>query len=295
MTRLKKQPNGIKLINSKTQSKSMESKSKNIIIGLISILLAIISSYFLWKDRNIETPINNLGVKPKTAQEQKTLSLSPVSDPNLLLPDLKAEPVSEIYILRDSKTQNREIKFNTIISNLGDGPLEIIGLFDEVTNKTRAIQRIKTRQNEIQERTAGYFAFHPDHEHWHFNDFALLEIFYLNSDNSIGAPTAMSSKQTFCLADESRISPPLPNSPANITYDWECDNNTQGISVGWRDNYEAKLAGQEINIQNAPDGRYLLRSTADPFDRILEKDETNNFSEIRVEISGMRIKIIPSS
>ncbi|KKS69970.1 MAG: hypothetical protein UV40_C0009G0016, partial [Parcubacteria group bacterium GW2011_GWA1_42_7] len=64
MTRLKKQPNGIKLINSKTQSKSMESKSKNIIIGLISILLAIISSYFLWKGRNIETPINNLGVKP---------------------------------------------------------------------------------------------------------------------------------------------------------------------------------------------------------------------------------------
>lgn len=266
----------------------MNNRNKNIIIILIAILLVAISVYFLWEDRTGGLSLNEPRVEPQSTKNQET----PAPNSNLLLPDLKAEPISEIYIQKDPRTQNREIRFNTMVANLGEGPLEMIGIVDESGGKTKAIQNIKTKESAIQERIAGYFAFHPDHKHWHFDDFTLLEIFLMNSDGSTGGLAATSSKQTFCLADEIRISPPLPDSPLNIVYDWECSNNKQGISIGWRDNYEANLAGQEIDIQNLPDGRYFLRSTADPLDRILEKDETNNSSQILVEISRLKIEII---
>jgi hypothetical protein len=54
--------------------------------------------------------------------------------------------------------------------------------------------------------------------------------------------------------------------------------------VGWLDVYSKNLPDQWIDITGIPDGEYWLESESDPDDAILESDETNNITRIKVII-----------
>lgn len=58
------------------------------------------------------------------------------------------------------------------------------------------------------------------------------------------------------------------------------------MSVGWGDTYTSNLDGQEIDITGLPNGDYLLEIEVDPLNRIVESNETDNKSTIRVRLSG---------
>src|SRR6185436_3319905 len=64
----------------------------------------------------------------------------------------------------------------------------------------------------------------------------------------------------------------------------DCGSTTQGLSVGWVDVYTKTLAGQNIDITGIADGVYWLESEADPDNHILEKNETNNVTRIKVTV-----------
>ena len=49
-----------------------------------------------------------------------------------------------------------------------------------------------------------------------------------------------------------------------------------GLSVGWGDEYQWYLLDQTIEITGVPDGRYRLRTIADPADLFKETSEANN-------------------
>jgi hypothetical protein len=66
----------------------------------------------------------------------------------------------------------------------------------------------------------------------------------------------------------------------------------RAISVGWGDVYSWRLAGQAIDITGLPNGRYRLRSTADPFNRIPETDNTNNASVIGFRLRGRQVIVL---
>jgi hypothetical protein len=57
-----------------------------------------------------------------------------------------------------------------------------------------------------------------------------------------------------------------------------CEQDIQGLSVGWGDTYRFGIADQWIDVGNTPlpDGRYVLRSVADPRNLL---DEGGNESE----------------
>jgi hypothetical protein len=128
------------------------------------------------------------------------------------------------------------------------------------------------------------------HDHWHFEGFSIFELYSADGRTLI----ASSDKQSFCMMDTARLISPPPNSPLTPAYP-ECDPVVQGLSVGWADIYDVTLPGQQIDIQSLPDGRYLVRQTADPINNILEKDETNNVMTYIVEVTGTRIVIVPQS
>ena len=69
----------------------------------------------------------------------------------------------------------------------------------------------------------------------------------------------------------------------------------QGISPGWGDTYGASVRGHELNIEAVPDARYALRSTADPENRILESDATNNAAVRYLEIEGTEVEPVAES
>ncbi len=59
-----------------------------------------------------------------------------------------------------------------------------------------------------------------------------------------------------------------------------------GLSVGWFDVYAANLPGQELDIRGVRDGRFCLKMTADPGDRVLEANETDNTRSTILRIVG---------
>ena len=73
-----------------------------------------------------------------------------------------------------------------------------------------------------------------------------------------------SAKVTFCILDEHAMAG-VSVEPAPRRYS-TCERDVQGLSVGWADEYGANLWDQWIDLGHEPlgDGRYLLRSVADP-------------------------------
>jgi Lysyl oxidase len=208
----------------------------------------------------------------------------------LLLPDLTPAPPDQIYIYQNPAIDQREIWYSTIIANTGDGPLEMLGLYNETLNQTTAIQRIKTAEGQLMNTIAGNFVYHETHNHWHFEDFAQTDIYALNPDGSPSGLTITSDKISFCMQDSAPLLSPVPEN-SQPAYSG-CESVIQGISAGWADIYDPTIPGQQLNISNLLDGPYLMRTTIDPANRIQEKDENNNTIDIYIEIIELEVRII---
>jgi hypothetical protein len=59
----------------------------------------------------------------------------------------------------------------------------------------------------------------------------------------------------------------------------------EGISVGYGDDYDAHLEGQEIDITGLPPGRYLLVHTVNPDRSLAELSYENNTSRALIRIA----------
>lgn len=200
--------------------------------------------------------------------------------PRLLMPDLQTMPFRELFITSDG-TGTRILRFSTSVLNAGEGPLEMIGAEGAVAGEIVATQRLMRDDGSLQERQVGRFLFHPEHEHWHVEDFTMLEVWTYDEQGEVDQLMASTGKATFCAVDEV---PELDHAPppAYLT----CGEGIQGISAGWSDTYAAAIAGQELDISTLPDGRYALRSTVDPVNRLAESDDDNNALIAYVEITG---------
>ncbi|HLU46461.1 MAG TPA: lysyl oxidase family protein, partial [Planctomycetota bacterium] len=83
----------------------------------------------------------------------------------------------------------------------------------------------------------------------------------------------------------------LPNFPPVASF-MVCDNEMQGISVGWTDIYSRTVEGQSIDVTDLPDGEYWLENEVDPDDAIAEIDEENNVVRTLV-VLGDPPRIVP--
>jgi Lysyl oxidase len=205
-----------------------------------------------------------------------------------LYPDLET---LEPYKLRfgteiiDGET-HQLLRFSIIVWNAGDGPLELLGKTVSTPSggeRTKVYQRLYSSSGRRTTTGAiGTYIFHPEHNHFHFGDFAEYQLWtrseyraWLQSSRTEGSPERadrLGTKVSFCISDFEVVDL-TPISPRAPVYK-RCDPHIQGISVGWGDTYDWYLYDQWVDLGTTPlaDGRYVLRSIADPDNLIYESE-----------------------
>lgn len=226
-------------------------------------------------------------------------------------------------VKRGRKNSQKHLRFDNEVVNNPDGdtvlrgPLEIYpdsqGCGSE--NQRLAIQRIyldnsahtvsagffdRLNDTAYYDHAAGCMVFHTKHQHWHFDAFARYFLYQCEpvtaETDCVRTGTALrdSAKTTFCVADVWRRNATLPGSPANDHYGADCGrSSSQGLSIGWGDEYPKTVQGQSFDITSTaqvPDNTwYCFVTQADPENKLIESDETNNEASAALKVSGTTV------
>lgn len=281
---------------------------------LLRLFLAILVSFFLTAcqggDKHPTSPlpppswvhasIFNTGVLTRLLLSEGSVKLL-VEDPepDLLLPDLRTLPPYDLRLVVDQHGNRRSIRFSNAIYNRGAGPLEVRGVLNRGDEIVTVSQVIYHSDGSKEEHNAGEFVFHAVHDHWHWEGFSLYEVWSVRADGSLNAMVASSGKVGYCLRDID----PLNSAqiladeideeaiPRRIGYG-PCGWSRQGLSVGWVDVYKAHTPGQFVNIGGLPDGVYVLKSTVDPDNILLESDINNNSALVYFILRGAQLTVL---
>jgi hypothetical protein len=203
-------------------------------------------------------------------------------------PNVVLFPASDIRI-EERSDGTTHLRFSTLSWNSGAGPLELrAGTVDTVNGKQEVIQRIYLDDGSYRDVKAGSFVYHPGHAHVHFDDYAL---YTLQPVVANGAADRISSKTTFCIIDTSKVNLKLPGAPRRAIYK-TCDATMQGLSVGWGDKYPYSVLGQSIDITALPDGEYNLKIEIDPKYQIVESNDSDNISTVRVQLTNGTVTVL---
>lgn len=197
-----------------------------------------------------------------------------------LLPDLMIESRDAHVVTMNGQ---KLLRFTTWAANRGVGPIELRG--GQVNGALQDVdQRVYDSDGvSFSDQRVGTFVYHPEHGHIHFQDYADYYLREVNADDSAGSALGSSEKVSFCLLDSQKASPPHPGTPPNRFY-VQCDE-FQGISVGWVDVYDFTLPGQNINLTGISSGTYWLEMVVDRANRLLEANESNNSSRVKVAVT----------
>lgn len=220
----------------------------------------------------------------------------PVLDPPDTYPDLEPE-VTVVYTYRDIVDFDPAtgelvygpllFAFDTWSRNIGTVALDLLSDDPANVNNPAVSQCVSWTVDGVcrERREVGGFEVHPDHNHFHFNDFAQYELRTLLPDGTPDYSAAglldISEKVSFCLLDSWRI---RDDARPVRTYT-SCGSTREGISAGWADIYGGDLPGQQFPAEGLADGRYALVVTMDTNDRLWESDNGNNVLEVTVELS----------
>jgi hypothetical protein len=213
-----------------------------------------------------------------------------------LLPDLDQEAPGELSgrTVGSAGTPRFFLGFDSAASNVGEGPLIIEG--SRASRRRRdmdVVQRIDggdgtTRTRRVQALMR--YVRSSDHEHWHLLDFMRYEL--RRSGSGLIAPDR---KTGFCLGDRYEVEAPLEHAKPRPTYTEECGRGRrnllrlrEGISVGYGDDYDAHLEGQDFDVTGLPAGRYLLVHRVNAARVLRESDYSNNASSMAFELSWPR-------
>ena len=103
------------------------------------------------------------------------------------------------------------------------------------------------------------FTYAPCHNHYHFQGYALYQIFKYNPLTwTVSSPVATGHKQGFCVEDVKRVNPYQANpTPYDCAF--------QGLTAGFADVYTKGTSGQWVDVTDLPRGRYWLRVVINPF------------------------------
>jgi Lysyl oxidase len=174
--------------------------------------------------------------------------------------------------------------FSTTSWNGGDGPLELhAGEIDTGSSRQNVYQRVYLSDGGFYDRLAGTFVWHPAHNHFHFEDYA---IYTLQPVNAPGGSQRIGSKTTFCIIDTTQVNTSLPGAPPTPVYT-TCGPAIQGMSVGWGDTYGRQLPGQLVDFTGNPSGDYKLTIEIDPKKRLIETNDGDNISCVLLRINAV--------
>lgn len=181
-----------------------------------------------------------------------------------------------------------ELAFDTWSQNLGTVALDLVS--DEPTNvENPTVSQCVAWTADVcrERRQVGGFELHPEHNHFHFNEFARYELRKVRRNGRVNYSDsgllALSDKVSFCLLDSTQVRDDARPVPTYLG----CTVTREGISAGWADIYGWDLAGQQMKPPGGvQDGRYALVISLDYAGRLWESDDGNNVVEVIVEISN---------
>jgi fibronectin type 3 domain-containing protein len=210
--------------------------------------------------------------------------------PSLLLPDLVQEPPTKVSVTQSSASFR--LGMNSAVENFGAGPLLVNGhRASTATANMTADQIINRTDGSTQTFPAiGTIFFYAPHNHWHYQGFDKYEL-HSPSTNALVAPD---QKSGFCLGDRytlnsngTRNENPSPGpfttnncAPGNTA----ARNVTEGISVGYGDEYEPQLEGQYIDVTGVQPGQYLIVHRTNSDQALQESNYNNDAASVLVSL-----------
>lgn len=206
--------------------------------------------------------------------------------PGTPTPDLRSLPAFGIRL----NGRGTQLQFSANVWNAGNSPLVVDGFRRTGEDVMDAYQYfLDADGNQVAYRPVGTMVWHPapSHNHWHFTDFATYELLSADKTRAV-----RSRKESFCLANTDAVD--LTGAGAaweayeedlgSVCGGYETRSIREVLSAGWGDTYTQVRAGQSFRIKNLPDGVYFVRVLANPDDRLVETDTTNNESLRRVRL-----------
>lgn len=239
------------------------------------------------------------------------LVIAPADGPNVL-----TDPVGWATGLIDRPPASTALRFHSRFTNAGAYAFEITGAPSGASVAGPGIATMDALQCEewtgppvngaarlcVGYRNVGTMSWDPHHFHAHLADFARYSLNQIGGDGTPGAVVATSDKVGFCMQDDTPGSEiAADRSPVPGTDDlwwfarhgWYKGCNAppmpgatyrQGLSPGWNDTYYWPYPGQQVVIDDVPDGEYLLVHTVNPDGRYLEADRSNNRAWVRLRL-----------
>jgi hypothetical protein len=148
-------------------------------------------------------------------------------------------------------------------------------------------------------RDAGTYVFHTTHAHFHDENILTYELFKVGAANKLASAGA-GVKSGFCPADQlfgewERFT----QMPQGI-FDGDaptgnCSSPTDGfigLTVGWGDVYRWQRPGQYVEFGSNTDGTYVVRTTVDKSNHILESDESDNTAYALITVTGDNVQLV---
>jgi hypothetical protein len=224
--------------------------------------------------------------------------------PHELLPDLVQEVPQTVQTQADPEQPGHfQVGFTSIVGNVGEGPMEIHGtgpgLGVDMTAHQVVYMSDASPKVELPDQIGVvHFETDPTHDHWHFQPFDDYELRSLD-----GSQVYADQKEGFCLINSLQV-PFSGTRGAQSEYPLGdfCHNGlqneieiTEGISVGWGDEYTPFRGGQDVDVTGVPAGRYYLVHEVNKDHSIKElgDDFANNSATATVDLTwpnGMSAK-----
>jgi hypothetical protein len=195
------------------------------------------------------------------------------------------------------------MRFQQSFANVGEGPAELRFFVpkDPADTSHDVFARTYFSDGTSALTPAGTWEFHEAHQHFHYDNFVQSNLWTADSHGhrTGTAPIRAGRKVSFCLEDESidnskwgkpGVGPRVYIAPDCLVFASEDDIYNylvQGLTPGWVDTYQWYLPGQYIEVSGVPNGDYVLETTADPDNKLVESDETNNCGTVLVRLTNM--------
>lgn len=208
----------------------------------------------------------------------------PALGQNALLPDLFMEPSRLTNNTIDTNALPGRVlfRFDSSIPNIGAGEFQLEANGMDAGNGRQFVdQRIFRDDMTSFTVDAGDFVYNPPTTSMESTTWVSYRIRSILPNDGVGPILAEGGKPAVHITSSTSYDLSLPNAPGPSER-IIASGGVHGISVGWTDIYSRFLPMQWIDITGLQSGEYWLEVVVDPGNNVMEEDDTNNTSRIKV-------------
>jgi hypothetical protein len=164
-------------------------------------------------------------------------------------------------------------------------------------------QAVHNSDGSVDFRSAGTYIFHTTHAHFHDENILSYDLFRVTDAQRGGLqPTGGGVKSGFCPADqlfgewEKFVQQPSGSfGEGDSAAGGNCfsvNDGFIGLSAGWGDVYRWQRPGQYVEFDGNGDGLYVVRTTVDKANHILESNDRDNSAYALIQVAGENVRIL---